>query len=181
MQALVKACEAGGILAGLYQPVLVFSNQSQAQGLTWAKQYGLNHLSFDNSGLKRLDYDAKVLELIAPHRLDCIALAGYMRILSPKFIQAYQGRIFNIHPADTRLHQGLGAYAWAWEQGLSQTLITVHQVSEVLDLGPIILQAPVDLRGLGSLEEVEQKGLSVEHELYPQALAKVYKEEETRA
>jgi phosphoribosylglycinamide formyltransferase-1 len=93
-----------------------------------------------------------------------------MRVLSPSFVQAYQGRIINVHPADTQLHQGLHAYEWAFEQQLAQTKITVHDVDEGMDTGGVIGQAEVDLRGVQSLEEVEKRGLSVEHKFYSQVI-----------
>lgn len=173
MQALVEACQQG-ILKGCYQPVLVFSNRPEAQGLTWAAAQGLATACLASQGLGRAAYDRAVLDLLAPHRLDCLALAGYMRVLGKAFVAAYRGRIFNIHPADTALHQGLGGYQWAWEEGLKETLITVHRVDEGLDTGEVLLQGRVDLSQVGSLAEVEARGLAVEHQLYAQALLKVY-------
>jgi len=104
-----------------------------------------------------------------------VVLAGYMRILSPAFIQPFAGRIINIHPADTHLHQGLHAYEWAFENKLPETKITVHLVDEGLDTGPVLAQKTVDLRGVDTLAEVERRGLAVEHEVYAQTLAELIK------
>ena len=101
-----------------------------------------------------------------------------MRILSPLFIRAYRNRIINIHPADTAQFQGLGAYVWAWENGLQETKITVHFVDEGIDTGPVIGKETVDLRGAQSLEEVERRGLAVEHRFYSEMLRKVFTEQD---
>ena len=88
-------------------------------------------------------------------------------------VQAYPNKIVNIHPADTKLHQGLHAYQWAFENKLEETKITVHYVEEGLDTGPIIGQKTVNLRGAKTLEEVEQRGLKVEHQFYSEMLLKL--------
>ena len=103
-------------------------------------------------------------------RADVVVLAGYMRMVTPRIVEAYRGRMLNIHPADTRLHQGLNGYGWAFEQKLPSTRITVHLVDEGLDTGAILAQREVDLRGADTLAEVERRGLAVEHELYPETL-----------
>jgi len=92
-----------------------------------------------------------------------------MRVLGAAFVHRFAGRIVNIHPADTRLHQGLGGYAWAL--GREQTTITVHLVDAGLDSGPILAQAEVDLRGASTVEEIQSRGLVVEHQLYAAAIA----------
>jgi phosphoribosylglycinamide formyltransferase-1 len=96
-----------------------------------------------------------------------------MRILSPVLVNAFPKRIINIHPADTTAHQGLHGYEWAWENKLPETKITVHFVDEGLDTGSIIAQEIVDLRGVTSLEEVEARGLAIEHKLYSKTLSEL--------
>ncbi|MGC4116880.1 MAG: formyltransferase family protein [Myxococcales bacterium] len=83
-------------------------------------------------------------ERLAGYRPDWIVLAGFMRVLSPGFVQRFAGRIVNIHPADTREHQGLHGYAWAFERGLAETKVTVHLVDEGLDTGRIVAQRAVE-------------------------------------
>ena len=169
MQALVAAC-AQSPLADWVEVVLIHSDQAEAGGLAFAQAQGLATLvQVKQAGEKRQAYDQRLLAALAPYQLDWILLAGYMRILSADFVAAYLGRILNIHPADTKVHQGLAGYAWAWEQGLASTKITVHYVDAGLDSGAIIAQADLSLAGLKSLAELEQKGLALEHALYPQA------------
>ena len=79
--------------------------------------------------------------------------------------------VLDCHPADSRAYQGIHGYQWAFEQGLPKTVVTVHLVDEGMDTGPILAQAGVDLRGAGSLAEVERRGLAVEHRFYSAVLA----------
>jgi phosphoribosylglycinamide formyltransferase 1 len=172
MKAVVEQCQAG-VLKDLAEVVLVFANKPAAAGLEYAKSQGLEVQSIASKGKKRVDFDLSVLELLKNYAVDYIVLAGYMRVLSPAFIQAYPNKIINIHPADTQQHQGLHAYEWAFEQQLSSTKITVHYVDEGMDTGSIIEQATVNLEGADTLEEVERRGLSVEHQFYSDVIRKL--------
>ena len=170
MVALVEAIQQG-VLRGLAEVAVVFSNRPDAPGLAAAAALGCATASLPSAGRARAAFDAEAVALLQQYRPDYVVLAGYMRILSPAFVQPFAGRILNIHPADTRQHQGLHAYEWAFENRLPETKITVHLVDEGLDTGPVLAQQEVDLRGANTLEEVERRGLAVEHELYANALA----------
>jgi len=176
MVALVNAVQ-GGVLNGLAEVAVVFSNKPDAPGLETAAALGCPTASLSSQGRKRVEFDAEVVDVLNQYQPDYVVLAGYMRILSPTFIRAFAGRILNIHPADTHQHQGLHAYEWAFENQLSETKITVHLVDEGLDTGSILAQDPVDLQGAGSLEEVERRGLAVEHFLYANTLARLIRGE----
>lgn len=173
MQAILEQCK-NGVLNDKAQPVLVFSNNPDALGLETAKSYGIPTAFIVAKGKKRIDFDQEVIGFLADYELDYIVLAGYMRVLSKTFVQAFKNKIINIHPADTRLHKGLHAYNWAFEQGLLHTKITVHYVDEGVDTGNIIAQTVVNLEGAKTLEEVEKKGLAVEHRFYSQVLAELF-------
>ena len=175
MEAIARQVQ-DGILKDVCEIALVFSNKPQARGLEIAKKFGLPVAAIPSKGKSREAFEREVLELLQPYRIDYVVLAGFMRILSPLFIRAYKNRIINIHPADTRLFQGVGGYEWAFENKLPSTKITVHFVDEGVDTGPIIAQREVDLRGADTLEEVERRGLAAEHEFYSQALRKVLTE-----
>jgi phosphoribosylglycinamide formyltransferase-1 len=170
MVALVKAVQSG-VLQDVAEVAVVFSNKPDAPGLATAAALGCATASLPSQGRPRAAFDAEAAALLQQYQPDFIVLAGYMRILSPAFIQPFAGRILNIHPADTHLHQGLHAYEWAFENQLTETKITVHLVDEGLDTGPILAQQTVDLAGTITLAEVERRGLAVEHELYARALA----------
>ncbi len=174
MLSLVQATQTG-ILKDLAEVSVVFSNKPDAPGLELAAAQGCPVASLPSQGRKREAFDAEAAALLQHYQPDFVVLAGYMRILSPAFIQPFAGRILNIHPADTHQHQGLHAYEWAFDNKLVETKITVHLVDEGLDTGPILAQQPVDLRGAETLAEVERRGLAVEHRLYAQTLAELIK------
>jgi phosphoribosylglycinamide formyltransferase-1 len=173
MKAIVEQCQ-GGILKDSAEVVLVFANKQSAGGLEYAKELGLETQCIESKGLKRRTFDQKVLTLLSDYKLDCIVLAGYMRVLSSEFVAAYPKKIINIHPADTTQHQGLNGYGWAFEEGLETTKVTVHYVDEGLDTGTIIAQHSVDLKGATTLEEVERRGLAVEHYFYSKTLQGIF-------
>lgn len=164
-EALKASCEI----------LLVFANKQEAKGLAIAQQLGIPTACIPSKGKKRVTFDKQVLALLSNYAIDYIVLAGYMRLLSPLFIQTYQDRIINIHPADTTKHQGIRAYEWAFENNLPSTKITVHLVDEGTDTGKVLAQAEVDLTGVKTLEEVEQRGLRVEHQFYSKVLQKIFK------
>ena len=172
MVALVEAVRHG-VLRGVAEVAVVFSNHPDAPGLAVAAALGCPTASLAAQGRKRAEFDAEVATLLQTYLPDYLLLAGYMRILSPGFVRAFAGRIVNIHPADTHQHQGLHAYEWAFENRLPETKITVHLVDEGLDTGPILAQAPVDLRGADTLAEVERRGLAVEHRFYAETVAEM--------
>ena len=175
MMALVEATKTG-VLKGLAEVAVVFSNKPDAFGLEAAAALGCPVAALPSQGRKRETFDAEAAQLLQQYKPDFVILAGYMRILSPAFIQPFAGRILNIHPADTHQHQGLHAYEWAYDNQLPETKITVHLVDEGLDTGPILAQQTVDLRGADTLAEVERRGLAVEHELYAKVLAELIHE-----
>jgi len=170
MQALARQVR-DGVLTGCCEQAVVISSHPDAPGLEVAQQMGIPAVALNSRGMDKSAYDDALLAALEKYAVDVVVLAGYMRILSPRVVGHYRDRILNIHPADTALHQGLGAYEWAFEQRLSSTKITVHLVDEGLDTGTVIAQREVDLHGATTLEEVEHRGLAVEHELYPEALA----------
>ena len=169
MVALVEAMRHG-VLREVAEVAVVFSNHPDAPGLATAATLGCPTASLASEGRKRSEFDAEAVRILQTYQPDYVLLAGYMRILSPSFVRAFTGRIINIHPADTHQHQGLHAYEWAFENHLPETKITVHLVDEGLDTGPILAQAPVDLRGADTLAEVERRGLAVEHRFYAETV-----------
>lgn len=166
-----------GMVRRLCKVVCAVGNVSGAGGDNVALAAGVPFETIANKGLTRADHEARLLAHLQQQAVQVVVLAGYMRVLSLEFVARYPGRILNIHPADTRLHQGTDGYEWAWNTRRAFTTITVHKVDAGLDTGEIILQREVDLRGATSLDEVKARGLAVEHELYPLALRKFLLEE----
>ena len=173
MEAILKECEKG-ILKEIAKPVLIFSDKKDAKGLQTAKKYGIKTATLSAKGKKRQEYDTELIKLLSEYDFDYIILAGYMRILSDVFVKEYSGKIINIHPADTNLHQGLHAYEWAFKNKMQETKITVHYVNEGVDTGKIIAQKTVNLQGAKTLEEVEKRGLAVEHKFYSETLKQLF-------
>lgn len=170
MLALAEAVRTG-VLRGLAEVALVFSNDPGAYGLEAAAALGLPTACLASRGRPRAEFDRDAVGILQGYRPDYVVLAGYMRVLSPAFVRAFAGRIVNIHPADTHQHQGLHAYEWAFDNHLPATKITVHLVDEGLDTGPILAQRVVNLEGAATLAEVQRRGLAVEHALYAETLA----------
>jgi len=174
MEAILKECK-NGILKGIAEPVLVFSDKKNAKGLETAKKYNIKTETLSAKGKKRQEFDTELINLLSEYKFDYIILAGYMRILSDVFVKKYSGKIINIHPADTNLHQGLHAYEWAFKNKMKETKITIHYVNEGVDTGKIIAQKTVDLAGCKTPEEIEKRGLAVEHQFYSETLKQVFK------
>ena len=131
-------------------------------GLARARELGSAAACLDSRGIQREELRRAAARLLEPPTGSTTWCSpGYLRLLSPAVVRRYPERIVNIHPADTRRHQGLHGYAWAFEQKLATTKVTVHLVDEGLDTGRILAQREVDLRGAASLEEVERRGLAV--------------------
>jgi phosphoribosylglycinamide formyltransferase-1 len=173
MEAIVKHVQSG-ILQDCCEVALVFANTNQARGLEIARNFGLRTATIESKGKDRVEFDREVIDLLEPFHLDYIVLAGYMRILSPLFIARYRNAIINIHPADTAMYQGIHGYEWAFQKKLDTTHISVHFVDEGVDTGQVLAQREVDLRGAKTLEEIEQRGLRVEHAFYSEVLREVF-------
>lgn len=169
MEAIVRSTK-GGILRGCCDVVVVLSNRIDARGLSVAESLGVKTACVESKGKRRTEFDREVLAFLEPLRPDYVVLAGFMRILSPVFVDRYRGRIINIHPADTAAYRGLHGYEWAFENRLKTTKVTVHYVDEGVDTGPVIAQREIDLTGALTLEEVETRGLRVEHQFYSEVL-----------
>jgi phosphoribosylglycinamide formyltransferase-1 len=176
METIVKTAQTE-ILKDCCEIVLVFANKKEARGLEIARQLGIKTAYLESKGKQREDFDRAIVTLLKPYQPDYLVLAGYMRVLSPVLIEPYRNRIINIHPADTALYQGTHGYEWAFENKLESTKITVHLVDEGVDTGKVLAQREVDLRGAISLEEIEQRGLKVEHAFYSEVLKKVFTDE----
>jgi phosphoribosylglycinamide formyltransferase-1 len=173
MKAILKNVQAGS-LQDCCEVVLVFANKQDARGLTIAQEFGVHTEWIESKGRQREEFDQAVVDLLKPYQLDYIVLAGYMRIMSVALLEQYKGRIINIHPADTAAYQGAHAYEWACENKLETTKITVHLIDAGVDTGPVLAQREVDLRGVQTLEDVEQRGLKVEHQFFSEVLRKVF-------
>lgn len=115
-------------------------------------------------------YDADLVERLRRHAVDTVALAGFMRLLTPTFLQAFPGRVLNIHPSLLPSFPGLHAIRQALDHGVKVTGVTVHRVDEGVDTGPILAQAAVEVREGDDEDSLAERIHAVEHRLYPAVL-----------
>jgi phosphoribosylglycinamide formyltransferase-1 len=118
----------------------------------------------------RTSFEDAVIAAVETARADFIALAGFMRVLSPHFVRRFPNRILNVHPALLPAFPGTDAIRQAWDYGAKVTGVTVHLVDEGTDTGPIVLQEAIAVSSKETLESLEKKVHSVEHRLYPEAI-----------
>lgn len=152
---------------------IVISDKSQAPGLKLAAGRGLKTLVVERRGRNREEHDQETLSVLKACRVDLVCLAGYMRLLSPFFIEAYRNRILNIHPSLLPAFPGLDAQRQALEHGAKSSGCTVHFVDETLDGGPIIAQKTVPVFDDDTEESLSARILELEHVLYAEAVALV--------
>lgn len=154
-----------------YEVVLVASNNPDAPGLADAKGQGVPTFARSHKGLDRAAFDALIDAAFRDAGVQWVALAGYMRLLSPGFIAGWAGRIVNIHPSLLPAYKGLDTHARALAAGETVHGCTVHVVTPELDDGPILAQAEVPVRPDDTPATLSARVLAAEHRLYPQALA----------
>ena len=164
MRALVEQADC-------YDVALVASNKVDADGLRWAQERGLATWAQESKGVPREEYDRLLNATLDHHDVGTIALAGFMRILSPWFVKEWQGQILNIHPSLLPKYRGLDTHARAIAAGDRVSGCSVHLVTEELDAGDVLGQAEVPIELGDTIAVLEQRVLSAEHELYPRVLS----------
>jgi phosphoribosylglycinamide formyltransferase-1 len=169
MTALIEAAKAKDYPAEI---VVVVSNRPDAPGLAHAQQAGIataliDHTSF---GKDREAFERALDAQLQSRQIDIVCLAGFMRLLTPWFVDRWSGRMINIHPALLPQFKGLDTHRRALEAGAKEHGATVHFVSAGMDEGPVILQKSVPVRGGDSEASLAARVLEVEHQIYPQAL-----------
>ena len=174
LQAIIDNIAAGKLKARI---ALVVSDQRGAFALKRAQRAGINTLYLDPKGFKtKQDYEKFIIERLKKENVELVALAGFMRILSPFFIKKYKNRILNIHPALLPAFKGAHAIRDAYRYGVKVTGVTVHFVDEKVDHGPIILQGSETVSGSAepeSVRELEKRIHKLEHKMYSAAIGKV--------
>lgn len=153
-----------------YDIVLVASNDPDARGLVAAKRFGIKTWAKSHKGMPRAEFDAEIDAALRAHDVELIALAGYMRLLSPEFVSRWPERILNIHPSLLPLHKGLDTHRRALLAGDLYAGCSVHVVTDELDAGPVVAQAKVRIRPRDDAESLATRVLAAEHALYPVAL-----------
>ncbi|GLX85624.1 phosphoribosylglycinamide formyltransferase [Thalassotalea loyana] len=165
LQAIIDACKSDQIDATISG---VISNKADAYGLTRASDAGianqvLSHKDYDT----REAYDLALIDAIDAYKPDVIVLAGFMRILTPAFVDKFSGKLLNIHPSLLPKYQGLHTHQRAIDAGDTEHGVSVHFVTEELDGGPVILQAKVPVFPEDSADDLAMRVHEQEHRIYP--------------
>jgi len=174
MAAIVRAAEQGRWAERLNARVAaVVSNRADAQGLDFAKAHGISTAVIDHQAFaSRENFDAALMTEIDRHETDLLVLAGFMRILTPRFVAHYAGRLLNIHPSLLPAFPGLNTHQRALDAGCHFAGATVHQVTAELDHGGILAQAVVPVLPDDTADTLAARVLAQEHLIYPQAVAR---------
>jgi phosphoribosylglycinamide formyltransferase-1 len=169
--AIAKAIHEQRLLGA--EIAIVLSNIEDAPGLAAARELNLPAFAIPSAGRKRAEHDAEMIARLHQHKVDLVCLAGYMRIISPTFVQAFPNRILNVHPSLLPAFPGLDAQRQALDYGAKVAGCTVHFVDEAVDHGVIILQKTVSVHDDDTAETLSARVLEQEHLAYPEAIALV--------
>jgi phosphoribosylglycinamide formyltransferase-1 len=158
-----------------YQIALVVSNNPDAEGLSRARDAGVAAVALDHRpyGKNREAFERDLDALLIQHNIQVVALAGFMRVLTPFFVRAWANRLVNIHPSLLPKYPGVKTHARALEAGDSEHGCTVHLVVEEVDAGEILGQAKLAIAPSDTPETLAARVLELEHELYPRCLAQL--------
>ncbi len=168
LQAIIDEIAAGLLPAEL---CLVISDKPDAYALQRAQKANVpTKILLPQDFTSRADYDAQLVQLLQAAKVEVVALAGYMRLVTPTLLNAFPQRVLNIHPALLPSFPGLHAQRQAFEYGVKVAGCTVHFVDEGMDSGPIILQAPVPVLDTDDADSLTARILEQEHIIYPLAL-----------
>ena len=168
LQAIIDNIEKNNLEAEIS---LILSNVPDAYALQRGKKHGLESVFLNPKNFSsRDDYEKKMIELLKTKSIDLVCLAGFMRILGKKFIEAFSGKIINIHPSLLPAFPGLNVQEKALEHGAKFSGCTVHFVNEEVDGGAIILQAIVPILDDDDVQSLSDRILKQEHIIYPEAI-----------
>ena len=176
LQSIINEIEAGRLDARI---VFVLSNNSGAKALERARSHGIPAVHFSSVTIPDpAAYEKGMLALLREHRVDCIVLAGYMKLIPAPVVRAFSGRILNIHPALLPKFGGQGMFGMNVHKAVvnakeKESGATVFFVTEEYDSGPVVLQERVPVLPDDTAETLQQRVLAVEHRLYPEALRRV--------
>ncbi|HEY9042396.1 MAG TPA: phosphoribosylglycinamide formyltransferase [Rheinheimera sp.] len=165
LQAIIDACSSGFIPGKISA---VIANKASAYGLVRASDAGITTQVLSHKTYASRDrYDEALIDAIDQHQPDLVVLAGFMRILTPAFVQHYAGRLLNIHPSLLPKYQGLNTHQRAIDAGDTEHGCSVHFVTEQLDGGPVVLQAKVPLFSEDDVATLSERVHEQEHRIYP--------------
>ena len=167
LQAIIDNIEAGRVDAGIQ---IVISNVPGVYALERSKKHGIPSLVIPHKGLKREEYDQKLVEALRTRDVELVVLAGFMRIITPVLLRAFPMRVINIHPALLPAFPGTHVWQTQIDYGVKFAGCTVHFVDEGTDTGPIIIQAVVPVYDEDTADTLNARILKQEHKIYSQAI-----------
>lgn len=169
MTALIEAAKPVDFPA---QIALVLSNRPEASGLARAQAAGIATETVDHKrfGKDRAAFERAMQEVLEQHRIDIVCLAGFMRLLTPYFVELWQGRMLNVHPALLPAFKGLDTHARALREGVKLHGATVHLVAPEMDSGPIVAQGALAVQADDTPDTLAARVIAIEHRIYPLAL-----------
>lgn len=167
-EAIVKTVQAGKVKA---EVVLLVCDRPDAYVLKRAERLGITSVSFQpKSFVTKAAYETEVLKHLRVEAIELIILAGYMRIVGKTLLEAYSERILNIHPSLLPLYPGRQGIKDAFNDGATETGVTVHIVDEGIDTGEILAQRTIAIQPVDTINSVEEKIHAMEHDLYPEVI-----------
>lgn len=169
MRSLVEAARQPGCA---YEPVVVISSEPDAAGLAWAKEQGLPALGLNWRHYEgRAHFEGQLQSVLAASRVELVACAGFMRLMTPEFVGRWHDRMLNIHPSLLPAFKGLDTHQRVLDAGVRISGCTVHLVRAEMDDGPILGQAAVPVASDATAESLAASILNAEHQLYPGILS----------
>ncbi len=178
MVAIVDAVKSGEIPDA--EVAVVISDKADAAGLEKARARGIETVVVERRGRSREEHDAEIVSELKKRGVELVCLAGYMRLLSPSFVQAFPNKIINIHPSLLPAFPGLDAQRQAFDAGVKVTGCTVHYVDELLDHGEVILQQQVAVFEGDTVDTLSARILEQEHRLYVEAVREIIRRKHDR-
>jgi len=168
LQSVIDNIERGKLDATVK---VIICNNPDAYALKRAEKHGIPSVVIDHTKYRNRElFDLKMIEILKSFSVELVVMAGFMRILTEKFLRAFPMKIMNIHPALLPSFQGLHGQSMAFEYGVKFTGCTVHFADEGVDTGPIIIQAVVPVCDDDTVETLQERILKEEHRIYPQAI-----------
>ena len=167
LQAIIDNIEGGRLEARIQ---IIISNLPEAYALERARKHGIPFLVLPHKGLKREEFDQRLVEVLRAHNVELVILAGFMRIITPVLLRAFPMKVMNIHPALLPAFPGTHVWQAEVDYGVKFAGCTVHFVDEGTDTGPIILQAVVPVYDEDTADTLNARILKQEHKVYSQAI-----------
>ena len=171
LQALIEAIDAGRLDARI---AVVISNRANAGGLDRAREAGIEGLTLDHRQFATRDeYDQELARVLQAHQVSLVCLAGFMRLIGARLLDAFPNAILNIHPSLLPAFPGVNAQGQALDHGVRVSGATVHLVTTDLDGGPIVAQAAVPVLDDDTVATLSERILREEHRIYPEAVRQI--------